>query len=316
MQKGGKPQAGIRAAAASRKDDPMLKLQGVMPALVTPFDANGDIDFTAFAAHMTNLRAAGVSGWVPCGSSGEYNFMSDDERDAVLKFVKDFAKPGEILIAGTNAPHTKGVIANTLRAKELGYDAVLLAVPFYTKPTQAEIIKHFNTVIDATDMNIVLYSYPGKDGVEIEYEALDALADNPRIIGIKESSGVMQRAVGIATRYDGRIQLVSGSDDIALDFMLWGADSWICGPANCMAKAVCDLDRSFRAGDLKKAKAQMTTLYTAMNILESGKFVQKLKFGCELQGFPVGECRMPLGPLTDEEKAAFTEAMQPILNWK
>ncbi len=97
--------------------------------------------------------------------------------------------------------------------------------------------------------------------------------------------------------------------------MLWGADSWICGPANCMAKACCDLDRTFRAGDIRKARDQMAVLYTAMNILESGKFVQKVKYGCELQGTPAGECRMPLGPLTDEEKAAFRAAMEPILNW-
>jgi 4-hydroxy-tetrahydrodipicolinate synthase len=294
----------------------MLKLSGVMPALVTPFDAAGQIDFAAFNTHLTALRAAGVSGWVPCGSSGEYNLMSDDERDRVLRFVKEFAKPEETLIAGTNAPSTAGVIANTLRARDMGYHAVLLAVPFYTKPTQAEIINHFNAVIDATDMNVVLYSYPGKDSVEIGYEALDALADNPRIIGIKESSGVLQRAIGIATRYEGRIQLVSGSDDIALDFMLWGADSWICGPANCMAKAVCDLDRTFRTGDLKAAKSIMARLWPAMNILESGKFVQKLKYGCALQGTPVGECRMPFGPLTDAEKAEFAAAMQPIIDWQ
>ena len=293
-----------------------MKLTGVLPALVTPFDAQGNIDFKAFEKHMTNLRAAGVSGWVPCGSSGEYNLMSDAEREEVLKFVKGFAKPGETLIAGTNAPHTQGVIANTKRAKEIGFDTVLLATPFYTKPTQQELIRHFNAVLDAVDVNIVLYSYPAKDGVELEWELLDALADHPRVIGIKESSGSLQRAIGIATRYEGRIQLVSGSDDIALDFMFWGADSWICGPANCMAKAVCDLDRTFRSGDLKKAKAQMATLYSAMNILESGKFVQKLKYGCELQGTPVGECRAPLGPLTDEEKAAFRAAMEPILNWK
>ncbi|WP_423206606.1 dihydrodipicolinate synthase family protein [Paracoccus yeei] len=292
-----------------------MKLSGVMPALVTPFDADGKIDFKAFEAHLTNLRDAGVTGWVPCGSSGEYNFMSDEERDQVLQFVRDFAKPGEILIAGTNAPSTAGVIANTLRAKAMGYDAVLLATPFYTKPTQAELIQHFRAVLDATDMPIVLYSYPDKDGVELGWEVLDALADDPRIIGIKESSGSLQRAIGIATRYKDRIQLVSGSDDIALDFMLWGAESWICGPANCMAKAVCDLDRTFKAGDLKKAKDQMATLYTAMNILESGKFVQKLKYGCEIQGTPVGECRAPLGPLTEEEKADFRKAMEPILAW-
>ena len=294
----------------------MLKLSGVMPALVTPFDAAGQIDFAAFKTHLQGLRAAGVTGWVPCGSSGEYNLMSDAERESVLAFVKAFAQPGETLIAGTNAPHTAGVIANTKRAKEIGYDTVLLATPFYTKPTQAELIKHFNAVLDAVDVNIVLYSYPDKDGVELGWEVLDALADHPRVIGIKESSGSLQRAIGIATRYAGKIQLVSGSDDIALDFMFWGADSWICGPANCMAKAVCDLDRTYRSGDLVRAKAQMATLYTAMNILESGKFVQKLKYGCELQGVPVGECRMPLGPLTAEEKADFAAAMQPIINWK
>ena len=165
-------------------------------------------------------------------------------------------------------------------------------------------------------MNVVLYSYPGKDGVEIEYEALDALADNPRIIGIKESSGVLQRAIGISTRYKGRIQLVSGSDDIAWDFMHWGADSWICGPANCMAKPVCEMDAAFRAGDHARAKQIMQAVWPAMNVLESGKFVQKLKYGCELQGLPVGACRMPFGPLTDAEKAEFAAAMQPILNWK
>ncbi|MBY5986554.1 MULTISPECIES: dihydrodipicolinate synthase family protein [Roseovarius] len=292
-----------------------MKLQGVMPALVTPFDQNGKIDFEAFETHLNNLRAAGVSGWVPCGSSGEYNFMSDAEREQVLTFVKDFANEGETLIAGTNAPHTAGVIENTRRAKEIGYDAVLLATPFYTKPTDAELETHFKAVLDAVDINIVLYSYPDKDGIELSYDLLDALADHPRIIGIKESSGSLQRAIGIATRYKDRIQLVSGSDDIALDFMFWGAESWICGPANCMGKAVCDLDRTYRAGDLERAKKQMTTLYNAMNILESGKFVQKLKYGCELQGTPVGECRMPLGPLTDDEKKAFQEAMDPILNW-
>ncbi|TPE50970.1 dihydrodipicolinate synthase family protein [Amaricoccus solimangrovi] len=287
-----------------------MKLTGVMPALVTPFDAKGEIDFPAFGKHLTNLRAAGVSGWVPCGSSGEYNFMSDAERESVLQLVKDFATDDEILIAGTNAPHTKGVIANTKRAKEIGYDTVLLATPYYTKPTDEELPGHFRAVLDAVDVNLVLYSYPGKDGIEISTDVLD---DHPRVIGIKESSGVLQRAVTIATRYKDRIQLVSGSDDMALDFMLWGAESWICGPANCMAKACVDLDETWKAGDI--AGAKMATLYEAMNILESGKFVQKLKFGCEVHGTPVGECRAPLGSLTDAEKTASRKAMEPILAW-
>ena len=293
-----------------------MKLQGVLPALVTPFDANGKIDFKAFETLLTHLRGAGVAGWVPNGSTGEYFSQSTDERREVLTFVKDFARPGETLIAGTNAPASREVIEQTAMAREIGYDTVLLAPPFYTRPTQDELAKHYQTVLDAVDVDLVLYSYPAKDGSDIGFELMDRFADNPRVIGIKESSGSLQRAIDIASRYEGRIQLVSGSDDIALDFMFWGADSWICGPSNCMAKACCDLDRTYRSGDLDKARRQMKTLYRAMNILESGKFVQKIKYGCELQGLPVGECRAPLGPLTDAEKAEFRAAMEPILNWK
>ncbi|MQB40581.1 4-hydroxy-tetrahydrodipicolinate synthase [Rhizobium sp. ICMP 5592] len=292
-----------------------MKLKGVMPALVTPFDADGRIDFKALEKHMVSLRAAGATGWVPCGSTGEYFSMSNREREDVLKFVKDFANEDEVLIAGTNAPATREVIENTARAKEIGYDIVLLATPFYTRPTQDELLKHYRAVLDAVDVSLILYNYPPKDGIEISFELMDALADHPRVIGIKESSGILQRAVDIHARYKGRIDLISGSDDIALDFMFWGADCWICGPANCMAKACCDLDRTFRSGDLDRAREQMKVLYRAMNILESGKFVQKIKYGCELLGTPVGECRAPLGSLTDGEKAEFRAAMEPILNW-
>jgi 4-hydroxy-tetrahydrodipicolinate synthase len=292
-----------------------MKLSGVMPALITPFDANGKVDFKAYEKHLTALRAAGVTGWVPMGSTGEYSALTNAERDEVLKFVKDFANEGEALIAGTNAPATREVIENTLRAKEIGYDTVLLATPFYTRPTQEELLAHFEMVLTEADINLVLYSYPYKDGVEIGFDILDALADDPRVLGIKESSGSLQRAIDIHARYKGRLDLISGSDDIALDFMFWGADAWICGPANCMAKACVDLDHTFRSGDLAEAREKMVVLYRAMNILESGKFVQKVKYGCELQGLPVGICRAPLGELTTDEKAEFTAAMQPILNW-
>ena len=290
-----------------------VKLSGVMPALVTPFDADDRIDFNAFEKLLTHFREAGVTGWVPNGSTGEYFSQSTEERRAVLEFVKDFANDDEILIAGTNAMATREVIEQTAIAKEIGYDNVLLAPPVYTRPTQDELIKHYETVLDAVDVNLVLYSYPAKDGADISFELLDHFADNRRVIGIKESSGVLQRAVDISTRYEGKIQLISGSDDIALDFMFWGAESWICGPSNFLAKACCDLDRAFKAGELAMAKNIMTKLYRAMNILESGKFVQKIKYGCELQGLPVGECRAPLGPLTDAEKADLKEAMAPIL---
>ena len=288
------------------------KLSGVLPALVTPFTADG-VDFDALGRLMAHLRDAGVSGWVPNGSTGEYFSQSTAERRAVLEFVRDNARPGETLIAGTNAPATREVIEQTAMARDLGYDTVLLAPPFYTRPTPEELIRHYETVLDAVDVDLVLYSYPAKDGADIGFDVLDHFADNPRVLGIKESSGSLQRAIDISSRYAGRLQLISGSDDIALDFMFWGADAWICGPSNCMAKACCDLDRAWRAGEIDRAREMMRTLYRAMNSLESGKFVQKIKYGCELQGIPVGECRAPLGPLTEAEKAGFRDALAPLL---
>ena len=292
-----------------------VKLSGILPALVTPFGADGRIDFAAFEKLLTHFRAAGLSGWVPNGSTGEYFSQSTEVHREMLQFVKDFARPGETLIAGTNAPATREVIEQTAMAKAIGYDTVLLAQPFYTRPTENELIAHFEAVLAAVDVNIVLYSYPFKDGADIGFGLLDHFVDNPRVIGIKESLGSLQRAIDITSRYAGKIQLVSGSDDIALDFMFRGADSWICGPRNCMAKACCDLDRTYKAGDLDRARDIMRVLFRTMSILESGKFVQKIKYGCELQGLPVGQCRVPLGPLSEAEKAEFRAAMEPILNW-
>jgi 4-hydroxy-tetrahydrodipicolinate synthase len=290
-----------------------MKLAGVMPALVTPFDEAGKIDFARFEKLLLKLRADGVKGWVPCGSTGEYNAMTADERAAVLKFVAGFASKDELLIAGTNAGSTWEVIEHTRRARDLGYGTVLLSAPYYATPAPNELIAHYQSVLDAVDVDIVLYNYPPKVGVEVGLEVLDAFVDNPRILGIKESSGNLLRAIDIRARYGSRYQVTNGSDDQTLDFYLWGATSWICGPANCMAKACVDLVKTIESGDWLKARDKMQVIYGAMSSLESGKFVQKVKYGCELAGTPVGPARKPLLELTAEEKASFRRAMEPVL---
>ena len=290
-----------------------MKMTGVLPALVTPFDSDGKVDFKAFEALLNHLRSAGVKGWVPCGSTGEYNAMTAEERLDVIKFVKDFANEDELVVAGTNGGSTREVIEHTRRAREAGVDTVLLSAPYYATPTQEELVQHYLAVLDAVDVNIVLYHYPVKSMI-ISLDVLDALADHDRVVAIKDSSGELQRAVEIYDRYDGKIDLCSGSDDIALDFMIWGAKSWICGPANCLGRGCVDLVNTYESGDLDSARRQMLALYKAMAQLEAGKFVQKVKYGCELIGVPVGECRGPLQPLSDAEKADFARAMAPFIN--
>ena len=287
-----------------------MKLTGVLPALVTPFDDAGKIDFKVFEGILTYLRAAGVKGWVPCGSTGEYNAMTGDERAEVLKFVADFATGDELLIAGTNGGSTWEVIEHTRRARDLGYQTVLLAAPYYAMPAQDELIAHFQAILDAVDVDILLYNYPTRVGVEIGFEVLDAFQHNDRVIGIKESSGELLRAVEIHTRYGESYQLSCGSDDQALDFYLWGATSWVCGPANCFAPQCVAIVDAFEKGDMATAQQAMIKLYKAMNSLETGKFIQKVKYGCELLGVPAGRCRGPLLPLNDQEKADFRRAFE------
>ncbi|MEK0086151.1 4-hydroxy-tetrahydrodipicolinate synthase [Benzoatithermus flavus] len=282
-----------------------MQLKGILPALVTPFDDKGDTDFKTLGKLLEHLLAKGVHGFVPMGSTGEYYAMSTEERNDVLKFVKETVGDRGLLIAGTNAGSTREVIRHTETAKKLGYEAVLLPPPFYSLPTQDELLAHYQAVLDAVDVEIVLYNFPLRAGVEVGFEVLDALADNPRVIGIKESSGNLLRALEINRRYGSKYQLSCGSDDQAFDFFLWGATSWICGPANCLVEPVVKFYDAFTAGDLKTAQALAAAFYPLMTNLESGKFVQKVKYGCELMGIPVGETRRPLLPLSAAEKAAF-----------
>lgn len=285
-----------------------MQLKGIIPALVTPFNEKGDIDFKTLEKLLEFQLARGVHGFVPLGSTGEYYAMSDAERRDVLRCVKEVVGDRALLIAGTNSGSTRDVIAHTEAAKKLGYDAVLLAPPYYALPTQEELIAHYQAVLDAVDVEIVLYNYPPRVGVEVGFETLDAFADNPRVIGIKESSGNLLRAIEINKRYGDKYQLSCGSDDQALDFFMWGATSWICGPANFLIDRVISFYNKFHAGDVAGAQNEMRKMFPVMASLESGKFVQKVKYGCELIGFPVGDTRRPLLPLSDAEKRELASA--------
>jgi 4-hydroxy-tetrahydrodipicolinate synthase len=157
-----------------------------------------------------------------------------------------------------------------------------------------------------------LYNYPIRTNVEVGYSVMDALKDNDRVIAIKESAGNLLRAIEIDERYKGKIQLSCGSDDQALDFFLWGATSWICAPANFLAPQIVGFYENYVSGQLAAAQQIVRSLFPLMNNLESGKFIQKVKYGCELAGFNVGVARMPLLPLTNEEKFEFRREFEKL----
>lgn len=287
-----------------------MKLEGVITALVTPFTEKEDVDFDNFGRLIEDQIAKGIKGFVPLGSTGEYYAMTGEEKASVLKFVKEVVGNRALLIAGGNAGSTREVIGNVRVAAELGYDTVLLAPPYYSLPSQEELTAHYRAVIDAVPVKLVVYNYPPRVGVEVGFEVLDALRKDPRVIGIKESSGSLARGISIKQRYGDDYQLTCGSDDVALDFLLWGAGSWICGPANCFPTQCVAMVNAHAAGDIAGAQETFRKLYPAMSSLETGKFVQKVKYGCELAGIPCGPSRMPLLPLSKEEKTEFRKVFE------
>lgn len=287
-----------------------MKLEGILPALITPFDNEGNIDYSALKKIVEKQLADGVHGFAVLGTSGEYYAMNHKERADILTFVKEVVNGRVPLMAGTNAPSTREVIELTKAAQELGYDTVLLSAPFYALPSNEELIAHFNAVLDATKVDVVLYNYPIRTGVEVGMEVLAAFQDNNRILGVKESSGDLLRAMDITSTFGDKILLSCGSDDQALDFFLWGATSWVCGPANFLAPQVVRFYNAFQAGNLKEAQDIIKALFPVMQCLEESKFIQKLKYGCELAGVPAGTCRAPLLPLTHQEKADMKAAFE------
>ncbi|WMC09855.1 dihydrodipicolinate synthase family protein [Oceanimonas pelagia] len=288
-----------------------MELKGILPALVTPYDKHGAVNLEVLADILEHQLKAGVSGFVPMGTTGEYYALTNEERRLVMNTVREVVGDRGTLITGANGSCTREVIEQIKQAQDCGYSNILLAPPYYALPTQEELIGHYQAILDTIpDINVVLYNYPVRTNVEVGYSVLEAFRDHPRVVAIKESSGDLLRAIEIGENYKGQIQLSCGSDDQALDFFLWGATSWISAPANCFTDKVCDFYNKVSTGDVTGAQDVMRALFPVMALMESGKFIQKVKYGCELAGFDVGPGRMPLQPLTQEEKTEFRKVFE------
>jgi 4-hydroxy-tetrahydrodipicolinate synthase len=289
-----------------------MKLRGVYAPIVTPFDANENINYDVLKRLIDHVLANGVVGLVPGGTTGEVYALSESERMDLFKFVKDYAGTKAVLIAGTNSGATRDVIRYSQAAAKMGYDALMVAVPPYSRPNQRELLAHYRVVAQSVDLPIMLYNFPWRAGTEVGYEVLDGLVGEKNVVGIKEASGDMSRVYEMRLRYGDRFQIICGSDDQALDYFLWGCVSWIGGAASCAPRQHVDVLEAALAGDFAAARARMEKLMPMLRNMESGGYTQKVKVGCELLGIPVGNPRRPLLPLTAEDRAEFERIFKTI----
>lgn len=282
-----------------------MQLTGIYAPIVTPFDADENINDDVLAQLIDFLLANGISGLVPGGTTGEVYALTDAERLQLFQFVRDQVGDKTTLIAGVNAGATRDVIRYAQAAEKMGYHALMVAVPPYSRPSQRELLAHYRAVATSTGLPIVLYNFPWRAGTEVGYEVMDGLLDLPNVIGIKEASSDMSRVYEFRLRYSERFQMICGSDDQALDYFLWGSRAWIGGGASCAPRQHAAVLQAALKNDFLTARAAMDKLMPLLRCLESGGYTQKVKRGCELLGLPVGNPRRPLLPLDDAERAEF-----------
>lgn len=280
--------------------------EGIISVITTPFGADVAINYDVLGRHIEFLIGNGVHAILPEGTTGEYYALSNQERHDVLRFVADKVAGRVPIYAGTNSARPADTIELSNFARSLGYEAVLLAAPFYAVPDRDELVAHFRNIAASTDLPIILYNFPARTGVDMDKAFLEGLADIEAICAIKESSGSIGRIYQHMLLFP-HLQRICGFDDQALDHFLWGSRSWIAGASNFLpAEHVALYETALVKQDWTGARDLMTVMMPLIYLLENGgKYIQYVKYGCELAGLPVGDVRPPLGPLTETEKQTF-----------
>jgi 4-hydroxy-tetrahydrodipicolinate synthase len=279
-----------------------MKFEGIYTPVITPHRADGSIDRDAFVAMIEYLVSSGVHGIINGGSTGEYYAQSMEERIELAKLAKDVIGDRVALIIGTGAIRLPDSIQVAETAAKIGASAILVGSPPYSVPTERENALNALAIDRAADLPIMLYNYPGRMGIAMGEEFLDRVGRSRNFRAIKESSGDINRVHLLARDYP-HIQMSCGMDDQALEFFAWGARSWVCGGSNFLPTEHLALYKACAVdGDFAKGRRIMSALMPLMRVLEQGgKFIQCIKYGCEIGGHYAGPPRPPLRALNKDD---------------
>lgn len=286
-----------------------MKFEGIYTPAVTPHKPDGEIDWSVYSEVLESLIEAKVHGIIIGGSTGEYYAQTSGERTELAAYAKDVIGNRVQLIVSTGAIRTEDSVQYAKDAKAIKADAILVTSPPYALPTSQENAIHALTIDRAADLPIMLYNYPGRMSVSMDEDYLTRVSTSRNVVAIKESSGDMGRVHLLAREYP-NIALSCGWDDQALEFFAWGARSWVCAGSNFLpTEHVALYEACVLEKDFDKGRRIMSAMMPLMNALDGGKFVQSIKYGCELAGLKVGDVRLPLQPLDLEEK----QSLQTII---
>jgi 4-hydroxy-tetrahydrodipicolinate synthase len=265
--------------------------KGVITALVTPL-RNDRVDEEALRRLVDEQIRAGIDGLVPVGTTGESPTLSNEEHIRVIEVVVQEAKKRVPVIAGTGANATREAIELTAAAKAAGADGTLQITPYYNKPTQDGLFRHFKAVVDAVGLPMVVYNVPGRTGCDLLPETIARLCELPLMVGVKEATGNLQRAAQIIARVGDRVTMLSGDDATAMPFYAIGGNGCISVVSNVVPADMAGMWDAAAAGNWNKARE----LHYKVFPLSEGLFI-------EANPIPVKAALAMMGKITDEIRA-------------
>jgi len=281
-----------------------MDFSGVFAALTTPFAADDSVAIAHLKQNIQRYNGTGLAGYAVQGSTGESVLLSRAEWDSVLVAAKEAASPQKKLIAGTGVESTAETISRTKRAAELGYDAALVKTPYYYKPVYKPdvFIAHYRRVADASPIPVLMYSVPQFTGISLEAPEVAVLAEHPNIVGIKESSGHVQRVGEMIAATPASFQVLTGGAGVLLPSLTVGAKGAILALASALPEKCAELYELTRRGQMETARELQKTLVRASKLIVSEFGIAGVKFVMDQRGYYGGPPRLPLLPLADAAK--------------
>ena len=284
--------------------------RGTFTALVTPF-RDDTIDVAAFKKLIEAQIAAGITGIVAVGTTGESPTLSHAEREQVIQLTVAAANKRCQVLAGTGSNATQHTVADTKMAEKLGVDGALLVAPYYNKPSQEGLFRHFKTIAEATSLPIMLYNIPGRCGVDIGPDTVVRLAKECRnITSIKEASGSVERVSELRARLPESFTILSGDDSLTLPFMSVGAAGVVSVASNLFPAEVCALVQAYQLGDVKSAEKLHRKMFPLFKDLFIEPNPVPVKTALGWRGAMSGECRLPLCEMTAANQARLRKTLE------
>jgi 4-hydroxy-2-oxoglutarate aldolase len=291
-----------------------MHFSGVFAALTTPFAADDSVAIAELKKNIQRYDATALAGYAVLGSTGESVLLSRAEWDSVLVAAKETASPQKRLLAGTGVESTAETISRCKRAAELGYHAALVKTPYYYKPVyKPEVfIAHYRHVADASPIPVLLYSVPQFTGISLEAPEVSVLAEHPNIIGIKESSGHVQRVGEMVAASPASFQVLTGGAGVLLPSLAVGAKGAILALASALPEKCAELYEVTQRGQMEMARELQKNLLRASKLIVSELGIPGVKFVMDQRGYYGGTPRLPLQPLSEATKRRVLELLATL----